>query len=337
MFKEKMMDTVRLKTTERCQFACKFCHGEGNIDAKELEWNENLASALIKMKEFFGFNSVLYGGGEPTLNQNLDSITKNIKSLGFEVSATTNGQFSESALEKLMESGLREFNFSIHTLDPKKFLEIQSGRGKLRSEISTTIADEKQNSEKGAWTNIQQAKEAIEKQLCNILKIKELGGKVSINTVLSNVEDMEDVSDMISWAKKNEIPLRILQNVNDAKGSEETLDKLISKLEAKKGETRKIKGSSSLTTYYHLDNFRFSYKHYRDFKLKELCGDCEKSNECQEHFAAIRLQENDDGQFYVVLCLDRRDKKSIMPLDEFLGSPIAEELKSHLNINNQYD
>jgi hypothetical protein len=141
---------------------------------------------------------------------------------------------------------------------------------------------------------------------------------------------------MIDWAKENGIPLRILQNVNDAKRSENALNSLVLQIGAQKGEVKAIKGSSSLTTYYFLDKYRFSYKHYRDFKLKELCEDCDKKQNCQENFAAIRLQENADGKFCVVLCLDRRDKKSIMSLDEFFESSIAKEIKSHLTQENQY-
>ena len=149
-------------------------------------------------------NEIHYTGGEPTKNPELATITAGLSALGLEVKTTTNGQFSEDELRRLVESGIKSFNFSVHSLDPDRFLRFQLGRGvwwknKQREEV---LSESMRKNYNEPVQNREWAIDQISQQLAMIQKAKELGIDIKINTVISAIEDIDN-------AKKFLIGVRI--------------------------------------------------------------------------------------------------------------------------------
>ena len=87
--------------SKACNFRCPFCHnGDSVLNAQEeLDFNDILAY----LKTRIGLvDAVVFSGGEPTLEPDLEVKIKAVKSLGFEIKLDTNGTNPE-LLEKLLD------------------------------------------------------------------------------------------------------------------------------------------------------------------------------------------------------------------------------------------
>ena len=90
-----------------CNFRCPFCHnGDSVLNAQEeLDFNDILAY----LKTRIGLvDAVVFSGGEPTLEDDLEVKMKAVKSLGFLIKLDTNGTNPE-LLEKLLDDGVVDY------------------------------------------------------------------------------------------------------------------------------------------------------------------------------------------------------------------------------------
>ena len=93
--------------SQACNFRCPFCHnGESVLNAQsELDFDEILA--YLKTRTGL-VDAVVFSGGEPTLEPNLEVKIKAVKSLGFLIKLDTNGT-NPVLLEKLIDEGLIDY------------------------------------------------------------------------------------------------------------------------------------------------------------------------------------------------------------------------------------
>ena len=90
-----------------CNFRCPFCHnGESVLNSNnEIPFEEILAY----LKTRIGLvDAVVFSGGEPTLEPDLEVKIKTVKSLGFLIKLDTNGTNPE-LLEKLLDDGVVDY------------------------------------------------------------------------------------------------------------------------------------------------------------------------------------------------------------------------------------
>ena len=90
-----------------CNFRCPFCHnGESVLNSNnEIPFEEILAY----LKTRIGLvDAVVFSGGEPTLEPDLEVKIKAVKSLGFLIKLDTNGTNPE-LLEKLLDDGVVDY------------------------------------------------------------------------------------------------------------------------------------------------------------------------------------------------------------------------------------
>jgi len=95
--------------TQGCNMDCVFCHNRslvGNNHRNPLLNEENVISFLSNRRKFI--DGVVITGGEPTLQPDLDSFIKRIKSMGYLVKLDTNGTRPD-VLKKLMEENLLDY------------------------------------------------------------------------------------------------------------------------------------------------------------------------------------------------------------------------------------
>lgn len=205
-----------------------------------------------------------------------------------------------------MARGIKEFNFSIHALNPEDFLKSQK-----RKNLSW------------AENNIRNQKEII-------FKATELGAKIKLNVLISTENDIKKAMEVFQYAKENQIPLRFLNDLYNGQVSVLAIDKLTGEiLRAKKFKETVVRGSSSKSSYYRQeDGFEFGVKEIREHKLKTLCQDCKET--CIEQFYGIRMEQRDE-KLYVRLCIDRKDGKSLMTVEDFLESEQLREINKLLN------
>lgn len=95
--------------TQGCNFRCGYCHNAELADPERF-------AALISEDFFFTFlekrkgqlDAVTISGGEPTIQPDLASVLKSIKSLGFRTKLDTNGS-RPAVLEALMKDSLVDY------------------------------------------------------------------------------------------------------------------------------------------------------------------------------------------------------------------------------------
>jgi len=93
--------------SQACNFRCPFCHnGESVLNAQsELDFDEILA--YLKTRTGL-VDAVVFSGGEPTLEPDLEVKIKSVKSIGFLIKLDTNGT-NPVLLEKLIDEGLIDY------------------------------------------------------------------------------------------------------------------------------------------------------------------------------------------------------------------------------------
>ena len=90
-----------------CNFRCPFCHNGDSVLNAQTEINFDDILAYLKSR--IGLvDAVVFSGGEPTLEPDLEVKIKAVKSLGFLIKLDTNGTNPE-LLEKLLDEGLFDY------------------------------------------------------------------------------------------------------------------------------------------------------------------------------------------------------------------------------------
>jgi len=123
---------VRVSLTNRCNFACVYCHNEGlgdTLGPRDPSPDEMTADEVVRLLTIareFGIVNVKLTGGEPMLRRDLESIVARVATF-MEVSLTTNGTLLASRARALADAGLARVNVSLDTLDPDHFRRLRRG------------------------------------------------------------------------------------------------------------------------------------------------------------------------------------------------------------------
>lgn len=111
----RVIDTLRISVTQRCDFNCIYCHreGEGN-PRRELAVEEigRIAAAASSL----GISRFKITGGEPLLRGDIAEIIQAVSPHAREVSMTTNGSHLEALAHRLREAGLARVNVSLPSM-----------------------------------------------------------------------------------------------------------------------------------------------------------------------------------------------------------------------------
>ncbi len=124
---------VRISVTQRCNFACVYCHDEGLGPVKrpraphEEELTPDEVERLVAIAREFGVRSVKFTGGEPLVRDDLEEIVRRTVLQIPDVSLTTNGSYLERRASRLRDAGLKRLNISVDTTDPERFRALRGG------------------------------------------------------------------------------------------------------------------------------------------------------------------------------------------------------------------
>jgi MoaA/NifB/PqqE/SkfB family radical SAM enzyme len=127
--------------TDACQCSCRHC-GVANLGAgknNELEF-EQIARLLKEYRRLGGVKFSLFGG-EPLLRKDILEIVALSTSLGLSSVLCTNGLLlTEQLAVDLRKAGLCAIEFSLDSMDPKRFDRIRGYRG-IHERVITAIRD----------------------------------------------------------------------------------------------------------------------------------------------------------------------------------------------------
>ncbi|MCM8766863.1 MAG: GTP 3',8-cyclase MoaA [Candidatus Omnitrophica bacterium] len=177
----KIIDTLRISITDKCNFNCVYCSRKFNkVDRKEILSFEEIVE-IVKILSLFGVEKIKITGGEPLIRKNLPFLIEKISKIeGIkEISLTTNGFYLSEKIDELIITGLKRINISLDTLNKDKFKFI----------TGLDYFDQV----------IYGIKRAIEK--FSIIKL---------NVVLMKI-NFDEIFDFIEFAKENNLILRFIE------------------------------------------------------------------------------------------------------------------------------
>ncbi len=94
--------------TSGCNFACPYCHNPDLVkNNPAVSLNETEIYAFLESRKRF-LDGVVISGGEPTIHDDIKSVCKNIKTLGYPVKLDTNGS-NPSVIKNLIDEGLIDY------------------------------------------------------------------------------------------------------------------------------------------------------------------------------------------------------------------------------------
>jgi len=124
---------LRISLTERCNFKCRYCVYDQDIDYTP---NDKLLNSdeLIRLAKMFvsvGVNKIRLSGGEPTIYKGLSKFIYEIGKIPEvkTLAMTTNGFLLHKKLDEYQNNGLNAINISLDTFNPIKFEYISRMKG----------------------------------------------------------------------------------------------------------------------------------------------------------------------------------------------------------------
>lgn len=211
MGRSKAPRNMLIALTDACQCSCRHC-GVANLGVgkkNELEF-EQISRLLKDYRRLGGVKFSLFGG-EPLMREDILEIVKMSTSLGLSSVLCTNGLLlTEQKAVDLRKAGLCAIEFSLDSMDPKRFDRIRGYRG-IHERVVTAIRD----------------------------SIR-IGFKVGINIVASRDHLNGGMREVIEFARSEGVrAIRVLEPVTSGRWgskadqalSQEELDQLMAHLE----------------------------------------------------------------------------------------------------------
>jgi len=298
-------DSIRVLATHACQERCNFCHNEGAKDYLHTPIGiEETVAFSKRARDEFGLTVVHLTGGEPTLHPQIVDLARALKRADFSVQMTTNGDLPPHLLDEIIEAGVSSINFSLHAITPEDFRTTQVPGGlNEKLEYYEFLMRRKKS-------NIEKARQSA---------------KVKLNTVVINEEITGKV---IDFAFEQNIPLRLMRNLNNIEESDRIIEKLLSEKELRPILKQEAGGDSggSGTVYGsisgNVQNPDVKVKKFGAVYLSSICESCRLKDtpRCREKFYGIRINVNPETlENEVRLCIDRDDEVVVKPSEIFEG------------------
>ncbi|MEO9968807.1 MAG: GTP 3',8-cyclase MoaA [Hyphomonadaceae bacterium] len=192
---------LRLSVTDRCDLRCTYCMAERmqflpRADLLTLEEIEQVGRQLVGR----GVRKIRISGGEPLVRRDIIQLFENLGTLlgnGLdELTLTSNGTLLSTYAAPLFAAGVRRINISLDTLDPAKFKLITRRGG-------------------------------LDKVLAGIDAALAAGLKVKINTVALKGQNVDDISDMITWAHGLGMDMTLIEVMPMGDSGEDRIDQYI--------------------------------------------------------------------------------------------------------------
>ncbi len=181
----RKMRKLRVSLLDACNMRCVYCMPDNPLFLSRADWLP--ASELTRITSnlvTLGIEEIRLTGGEPTLRNDLMDIVQNMSKLSVQkLGLTTNGIKLDSFLDELRETECRYLNISLDSLHPETFSRI---------------------TKHGAFHAV----------VRGILKARDLGFHVKVNTVVLRGINDQEIPDFVEWSAREAIAVRFLEVMN---------------------------------------------------------------------------------------------------------------------------
>ena len=183
-------DKIRVLVANGCNYRCPFCHNEGQEKGARASYmlTEDFRK-LVNLLKQTSISEFTISGGEPFLHPDItDMLVYACNNLDCDISCATNlSRISDLDILRLAKTRLK-LNIQFPYIDEKRF-NLSTGIGNLSMILS------------------------------NIQKVKNAGIEIGLNTVIQS-SDKALVEEMVQFAAKNHLPLKLLPQIGDCHSQE---------------------------------------------------------------------------------------------------------------------
>jgi GTP 3',8-cyclase len=262
---------LRISVTQRCNLRCDYCHKEGEGYCTRDPTEEMTVDEIVRIAQIavsLDISRIKLTGGEPLMRKDICQVIKGIAvTSGLkDLSLTTNGALLGFQAQDLQGCGLRRVNISLPTLNSDIYHKLTEGR--------------------------------IENALDSVKAAVEAGlSPVKLNMVVLNGVNVDDVPDMIEFARQTGTILQLIEldpvNVNHMYFSmyHKPLDKYEKMLRHKALtiETRRFMHNRRI---YHLPEVTVEVVHPTE--NQEFCAHCTRLRVTSDGMLKTCLMRNDN-------------------------------------------
>ena len=275
---------IRIKTTDRCNMNCWFCHAEGAPRSSDIVLDKTFDTALHSFRELF-CNAHLTGG-EPFLYPHLEELLRMLENIGYATSITTNGCFELSQGIIDIARHFQYINFSFHSLESDYYEKLSPGN------IGSRMVD----------------------RIASNIHILSRIVPVRINTVVSGSGSEQHLEKMIEFAEDVGCELKFVPELKTKETATAAIESLLERKDYHLFERLIISPSSNLRErYINPQGFIIEIKKLIACFPTFCCKNCESANSCKDGFSFVRIGGN---PLYVQMCIRKRP----IQFDEFLSS-----------------
>ena len=180
----RTIDYMRISITDRCNYHCVYCNPDkfkflSHNDILRYEEILDICKVAVKL----GIVNFKVTGGEPTVRKGYLSFLRQLKQLEGvrQVTLTTNGLLLDArTMDELKDIGIDGINFSIDTLDSKKYAAICG-------------------------------QDTLDTVLKNLLYGVSVGLNIKINTVVGPLFTQSDLESLIDFCGNLPVSLRFIE------------------------------------------------------------------------------------------------------------------------------
>ena len=183
----RKINYLRISITDRCNLRCFYCMPKSGI--KLINRNEILSySEIIRTAKIFtelGIKKMRITGGEPLIREGAVNFIENLQKTiaGIDLAITTNGTCLDRQADSLASAGIGGINVSLDSLNKDRYRKITANNVFSPDNI-----------------------------INNIKKALKLGIKdIKINTVLTGLDDENDIYDLINLSLNLQIDVKFIE------------------------------------------------------------------------------------------------------------------------------
>lgn len=173
---------LRVSLTDRCNFKCFYCMPEGTVNCmpRPQLMTPDEIHEIVKTFVSLGIQKIRITGGEPLVRNEAAMIIRKLGSLDAELAITTNGYLIDRYLTVFKESGLKNINISLDSLDSDRFKAI------TKRDVLQIIFD-------------------------NIRLFSRHGFHLKINSVITRNVNDDELLDFVEWSRKMPVHIRFIE------------------------------------------------------------------------------------------------------------------------------
>lgn len=176
--------TLRIVLTTECNYNCKYCFAEGEVDKNKRILDLDEIKKILLVSKEFGITNIKLTGGEPLLYPQIEELLKYIREIQIPyVDLTTNiSCLNSKNIDMLNKYNVNALTLSLNTLNKEKFIYLSEFRDydKMMENLNTVV--------------------------------EKFNGKLRVNCIIfDEMYKEEDYDEIVEFCKKRNLGLRLVE------------------------------------------------------------------------------------------------------------------------------